>query len=441
MLDRSPAGETEAVLITVRSGLTRFADSRIHQNVAEENAELLVRVAHEGRVAGVRTNTLAPAELDSIAARAVEIAGRILPDSDFPGLPGPSGAQPILADTVVAATAAATPQDRAEAVRTFIDASLGALGDAAAGVSAAGALATMALGRTVANSRGVRAHGVRSRADFVAVLQDGDGSSHLSAVETDLRLLDFAALGRDAAGRAAAARHPVDLDPGTYTVLLEPEAVGLMLAYLALGTFNGRAVLEGRSALSTRMGERIMAPSIQIWDDPADPRTVGLPFDYEGVPRGRLDLVRDGVAVGVAHDSRTARRAGVANTGRAMAQPNTVGPIPTNVIMAPGTITREEMIASTERGVLVSRFHYVRVVHPARTVITGMTRDGTFLIEGGRVTRALRNLRFNQSMLEAFAGTEAVSAEGRLLGGDFGIMRYAPAITVRAFTFTSGTSF
>jgi len=433
VLDRSPAGETEAVLIAVRSGLTRFADSRIHQNVAEENAELLVRVAHEGRVAGVRTNSLAPAELDTVATRAVEIARQTPPDPDFPGLPAPIGAHPILIDRVAAATASATPRSRAEAVRTFIDASGGA--------SAAGALSTTVIGRAVANSRGVRAYGARSQTDFVAVLQERGGSSHTSAVDADLRRLDFAALGRHAAERASAARGPVDLEPGTYTVLLEPEAGGLMLAYLALGTFNGRAVLEGRSALSTRIGERIVAPFIQIWDDPADPRTVGLPFDYEGVPRGRLDLVRDGVAVGVAHDSRTARRAGVTSTGHAMSQPNAFGPIASNVIMAPGRMSREEMIASTERGVLVSRFHYVRVVHPARTVITGMTRDGTFLIEDGRVTRALRNLRFNQSMLEAFAHVDAVSAEGRLLGGDFGIMRYAPAIKVRAFTFTSGTSF
>jgi predicted Zn-dependent protease len=441
VLDHSPAGQTEALLVTLRSGLTRFADSRIHQNVAEENAELFVRVAHEGRVAGARTNTLAPAALDAVAGRALDLARQTPPDPDFPGLPAPSGPQPIVADRVAPATASATPQRRAEAVRTFIDASSGALGDASAGASAAGALATVVLGLAVANSRGVRAYGVRSRADFVAVLQEGDGSSHVSAVDADLHRLDFTALGRGAAERARAARHPIDLAPGTYTVVLDQEAVGLMLGYLALGTFNGRAVLEARSALSTRMGEQIMAPSIQIWDDAADPRTVGLPFDYEGVPRSRLDLVRDGVAVGVAHDSRTARRAGAATTGHAMPQPNAVGPIPNNIIMAPGRPTREALIASTERGVLVSRFHYVRVVHPVRTVITGMTRDGTFLIEGGRITRALRNLRFNQSMLEAFAGAEAVSAEGRLLGGDFGIMRYAPALKVREFTFTSGTSF
>jgi len=231
----------------------------------------------------------------------------------------------------------------------------------------------------------------------------------------------------------------VELEPGTYPVILEPPAVGLMLAYLAMTTFNGKAVLEGRSALATRLGQRVMDPRVQIWDDATDPRTIGLPFDFEGVPKRRLDLVRDGVAVGVAYDSRTAHRAGAPNTGHALPQPNPFGPMPTNMLMAPGQRSLEELIATTERGILVTRLHYVRVVHPARTVITGMTRDGTFLVEDGRIVRALRNMRFNVSMLEVFSAVEAIGAEGRLVGEELAV--FAPPVSARHFTFTGRTLF
>jgi len=430
ILDRSPAAETEAVLISRRAGVTRFADSRIHQNVAEEDAELLLRVVVDGRVAGLRTNRLGGADLDAAVRRAVEIARQTPPDPDFPGLPEPAGGA-ITADRVAAATAEATPQRRAEEVRRLVD--------ACAGFPAAGVVETGIWAVAVANSRGVRAYGRRSRAALVAVVQAEDGSGYIQAVDADLDRLDAAALGRRAAEKAQAARRPTDLEPGTYPAVLEAPAVALLLTYLAMTTFNGRAVLEGRSALATRLGQQVADPRVQIWDDGNDPRTIGLPFDFEGVPKRRLDLIRNGVAVAAAYDSRTAHKAGVANTGHALPQPNAFGPVPANLLMAPGEGTLESLIAQVDRGVLITRFHYVRVVHAARTVITGMTRDGTFLIEGGRISRSLRNLRFNVSMLDVLAGIGAIGAEARLVGEDMAAV--APPLLAREFTFTGRTLF
>ena len=429
-VDCSSADETEAVLIAGAAGLTRFADSRIHQNVVGENVELLLRVAVGGRVAGFRTNRLSEANVKAAVERAAEIARQTPADPDFPGLPGPADG-PLAGDVAVRATAEATPRARAERVRLFVD--------ACGGASAAGALETGVVAVAVANSRGLRAYARRSRAALVSVVQQGEGSGYVQTVDADLDHLDLAALGRRAGEKARAGGEPADLEPGTYPVVLEQPAVALMLSYLAMTTFNGKAVLEGRSALATRMGQQVMDPGVQIWDDAADPRTIGQPFDYEGVPKRRLDLVRDGVAVGAAYDSRTARRAGVPNTGHALPQPNAFGPVPTNLLMAPGEASLDQLIASVDRGVLITRFHYVRVVHPARTVITGMTRDGTFLIEGGRITRSLRNLRFNQSMLDAFAAVGAIGAEGRLVGEEMAV--YAPPVLVDEFTFTSRTLF
>ncbi|MDQ7849167.1 MAG: metallopeptidase TldD-related protein [Armatimonadota bacterium] len=430
VVDRSPADQTEGVLVARRAGLTRFAGSRIHQNVVEEDAHLLLRVVVDGRVAGLRTNRLVHTEMNQVLARAVAIARQIPPDPDFPGLPAPPGG-PLVYEGSVPATAEATPHRRAEAVRHFVQ----ACGES----PAAGALETGVFALAVVNSRGVRAYGRRSRASLVAVVQEGEGSGYVQAIDADLDRLDLTSLGALAAARARAARHPVDLEPGTYPVILEPPAVGLMLAFLAMTTFNGKAVLEGRSALATRLGQRVMDPRVQIWDDATDPRTIGLPFDFEGLPKRRLDLVREGVAVGVAYDSRTAHRAGVPNTAHALPQPNPFGPMPTHMLMAPGRRSLEELVAATERGLLVTRFHYVRVVHPARTLITGMTRDGTFLVEGGRIVRALRNLRFNVSILEVFAAVEEIGANGRLVGEELAV--FAPPVAVRRFTFTGLTPF
>ncbi len=426
----SSADQTEGVLVARRAGLTRFAGSRIHQNVVEEDAHLLLRVVVDGRVAGLRTNRLGQAEVEEALARAVAIARQTPADPDFPGLPAPAGGS-LVYESDVPATAEATPKRRAEAVLRFVE--------ACGGARAAGALETEVFAVAVVNSRGVRAYGRRSRSSLVAVVQEEEGSGYVQAVDADLDRLDLTSLGAGAAARARAARRPVDLEPGTYPVILEPPAVGLMLAYLAMTTFNGKAVLEGRSALATRLGQQVMDPRVQIWDDAADPRTIGLPFDFEGVPKRRLDLVRDGVAVGVAYDSRTAHRAGVPNTAHALPQPNPFGPLPTNMLMAPGQRSLEELVAATQRGVLVSRFHYVRVVHPTRTLITGMTRDGTFLVEGGRIIRALRNLRFNVSVLEVFAAVEDIGAEGRLVGEELAV--FAPPLCARQFTFTGGTAF
>jgi len=428
VVDRSPADETEAVVIARETGVTRFADSRIHQNMAEEDADLLLRVVVDGRVAGLRTNRLETADLAAAVQRAVEIARQIPRDPDFPGLPDPAGG-PIVTDQVAGATALATPQRRAEAVRQLVE--------ACGGLPAAGVVESGLSAVTVANSRGVRAHGRRSRAALVAVVQAEDGSAYVQAVDADLGRIDPTALGRRAAERARVARRPADLEPGTYPVVLDVPAVALVLTYLAMTTFNGRAVLEGRSALATRLGQQVTDPRVQIWDDASDPRTIGLPFDFEGTPRRRLDLIRDGVAVGVAYDSRTAHKAGVANTGHALPQPNALGPVPTNLFMAPGEGTLDDLIAQVDRGVLITRFHYVRVVHPARTVITGMTRDGTFLIEGGRISRSLRNMRFNVSMLDMLAALERIGGEGRLAGEE--MAAYAPPVLAREFTFTSRT--
>jgi predicted Zn-dependent protease len=203
------------------------------------------------------------------------------------------------------------------------------------------------------------------------------------------------------------------------------------------------AMQEGRSFMSGRMGEKITGSNITIWDDGFDPRGVVFPFDYEGVPKQKVMLIEEGVARGVVYDSATAQlEPGRASTGHGLPAPNTMGPIPINLLMKPGSATKEEMIASTEKGIWVTRFHYVNPVHPVKAILTGMTRDGTFLIENGKITRPLKNLRFTQSILEAFANAEMMSKDLKMIMMGFGnFATCAPAAKINGFTFTGATEF
>ncbi len=427
----SRADETEAILITTSSGLTRFADSAIHQNVYEENSTLLLRVVVGNRVAGVRTNRLTPSEVDEAVHKAISIAHATPPDPAFPGL---AERQLISGDgRFLEATAHATPADRATRVRAFVEPT--------GGLRAAGALETEAREILVGNSRGVRAAGRLSAASFVAVVEGGDATGYVEAADADLQALSMDQLGRRAQAKVLAGRAPRALAPGQYAVILEPAAVALMVSYLGLMAFNGKAVVEGRSFLVGRIGQRVIDERLSLWDDATDRRTIGVPFDFEGVPKRKLVLVDRGVARAAAFDRRTAKLAGTESTGHALPQPNAFGPVPTNLFLSTGAATAEDLVASTDRGLLVTRFHYVRVVDPLRTTITGMTRDGTFLIEGGKITAGVKNLRFNQSIIDALASVEAVGADGDLSAESYPGATWVPALKVGAFNFTSATTF
>jgi PmbA protein len=205
-------------------------------------------------------------------------------------------------------------------------------------------------------------------------------------------------------------------------------------------SFGAMAMQEKRSFMADKMGQKVAADSISIWDDGRDPAGWPLPFDFEGQPKHKVHLIQEGIARGVVYDSFTAHREGKESTGHALPQPNGFGALPLNLVMAPGDASLEEMIAGTEDGVLVTRLWYVRPVHPKETLITGMTRDGTFKIDHGKITKPLRNLRFTSSILAALEGTQGIGREQKLQGSFFG-GSLAPALKVRAFTFNGQTTY
>ncbi|MBV9772027.1 MAG: TldD/PmbA family protein, partial [Bryobacterales bacterium] len=267
----------------------------------------------------------------------------------------------------------------------------------------------------------------------------GDSSGWAKASAVSLEALDTVALARSASDKAHVSRDPEEIAPGRYTVILEPAAV-LDLVGQIFGDFSATAVADSRSFLTDRLGTKLFGDNIHIWDDVDHPLQAGVPFDGEGVPRRRLTLVDGGVPRELAYARSSAHRASVEPTGHGFPLPNEVGEAPLNIVIAGGPTSTEEMIASTDRGILVTRLWYIREVEPYEKTMTGMTRDGTFLIEDGRIARGLRNFRFNQGIVELLNNVEALSPAVRASGEEAFDM-VVPAMKVRNFRFTEVTRF
>jgi PmbA protein len=447
VLALSSADQTEVLLLSGDERLTRFAVNTIHQNVSETDVAVRVRAvfgqAPRAKVGVASGNDLSDAALQKVVQSAETVARFQQDNADFRSLPGPQPAPEM--DAYVEATAAHTPEARAKGAAAICRMS------GENGLEAAGAFSTGVTELLVANSLGVSAYHRSAVANVMTVVMGKDGGTgYASATARDVSVLDAEAVGRVAVDKALRSRNPADIKPGAYTVILEEEAVADMLFTLGYLGCGALAVQEGRSFMNGHFGERITGENVTIWDDGLDPRGLGMPFDFEGVPKQRVTLIENGVARGVVYDSFTAGRESarsetgqsVVSTGHGLPAPNTFGPFPGNLFMAPGQATKEEMLASTQRGIWVTRFHYTNPVHPVKTVLTGMTRDGTFLVENGRITRPLKNLRFTQSILEAFDHVEMLSRDLKLIKAGWGSFALCvPAAKIGEFRFTGATEF
>jgi predicted Zn-dependent protease len=431
------ASEVEALVIGTDSALTRFANSEIHQNVAESSLRINLRFVAGRRVAVASSGRTDADGLAALVERAAAIARTCEPLEDWCGLPAPEAADEApeadarRTPAWSAGTAEATPEFRAAGVRAVI-----AAADAAR-VTAYGAFSTDSETVAVANSSGIRAVERRTAAQLVTVHMSPDGGTgYAERVAMDATTIDPDEVGEEAAGRARASDGALELEPGDYPVVLEPYAMVDVLDTLAYLGFSGLAVLEGRSFAEP--GRRIGSDLVTILDDAADPAGLPAAFDYEGVTKRRVVLVDRGACVDVVHDAQTAKRSRRHSTGHAFPAPNPYGPFAANMLMGPGRSTRDELIAGIERGLLVTRFWYTNPVHPKLAIVTGMTRDGLFLIEDGRVGRPVRNLRFTQSYLDALGAVSAVGAQRMVVRGLIGAA-VVPAVRIDAWTFTGTT--
>jgi PmbA protein len=427
---RESPSEAEVLVMTEDAALTRFANSQIHQNVAETNVVVNLRFVVGTRVGVASSGRTDEEGLKRLAASAAAIARVVEELPDWAGLPEPTPIEEVV-EAYSPATAAASPELRADGVRAVI-----AAADAAS-VTAYGSFSTGTETTAVANSKGIRAGGTRTVAQLLTVsMGPGGGTGYAESASVDATAIDAAAIGRESAEKARATANAVAIDAGDYPVVLEEYAVVDLLDMLGYLGFSALAVQEERSFVE--LGKRIGSELVTIVDDGRDPAGLPMAFDYEGVAKQRVPLLERGICAGVVYDAQTAAKDGVASTGHGLPAPNPYGPFPLNGVMAAGEASREELIGDLERGLLVTRFHYTNPVHPKLAIITGMTRDGTFLVEDGRIVGPVKNLRFTQSYLDAMAGVVAVARERKTLKGFLGGV-VVPALRLEGWTFTGTT--
>jgi predicted Zn-dependent protease len=427
-LDLPGADGVEVLLLHEWGGLTRFADSAIHQSTWREDTGVRVRVVTDGRVGVAATNDFSKDGARAVAASALEMAQVAAPDPAFPGIAPPAEVPEV--HRYDPETAGVTPEHRASGVATLVE-------QLEPGFHAAGAFDTSAVEVAVANTEGQFCYAPSTRTTLTTVVSGGYGGAGTAEV-TGQRFddIDPEIVGRRALQKARDSQSPRDLEPGRYEVVLEPLAVTTLVSFLAYVGFGGRMIAEGRSPFSGKEGQRVAGENVTILDDALSPLTIGMPFDFEGTPKRPVTLIEGGVFRSGVHDRRSGRLAGTESTGHALPPPNPEGPFPLNLFLATGDSSLQDMIAATSRGLLVSRFHYSNVVHPIETTITGMTRDGTWLIEDGRIRHPVKNLRFTQSILEALSNVDLIGRDSELASEFFFSAARVPPLKISGFNFS-----
>ncbi len=421
----------------------RFANGRIHQPHLERSTHLSYRVA-DGQRLGIATGVdLSPRGLDALRTTAAGLA-RVAPaETKFPGFLDGRGRAPRRTP-YSEATAALSP----EAATKLAERILAAAEAAAPHGRVAGAVNVGGEELTVANSAGLGRTSRTSLAQASVLVDRPDRDPPVSgwseAAHWDARRLDAELLGREA-GERVAATEPEAVPPGKYRVVLRGPALSEALSFLAHLGFGGQGEVEKWSCLARKRGIRVAPESVHLVDDPTSRETIPQSVDYEGTATRRVTLLDHGVAGPVVTDLVTGGRLGRRPTGHAFPPESPwgeYGPMPSHLLLAPGDATEEELVRETRRGILVTRFHYVRVVDPGRGIITGMTRDGTYRIERGEVVGPVRNLRFTESVLTMLAGIELLGKERRIYSSERGSSSATtPAASVRSFQFTSATLF
>jgi len=431
VLKLSEADETEVDVGSATDALTRFANNTIHQNVAEHSLGISVRAVVDGRTARATTNKTDDDSLRRTVEAAATLARHQPKNPDLLPMIGKQKYQKV--SRFFSSTANATPDDRARAVTKVCKMATKAK-QTAAGIFASGETRSV-----MANSRGLVAPYEQTRAEFSITILEAASSGWAKANSPDIRRIDPEELAESAARTAATSREPREIPAGRYTTILSPSAVLDLVGFLFYD-FAATSVLDKRSCLTGRMGKKIFGDNITIWDDAYHALQSGPPHDGEGVPRQKVLLVDRGVPKNLVYSRATARKMKAKPTGHGFMLPNEYGEAPMNLVFSGGDKTTEEMIRTTGRGIFVTRLWYIREVDPYEKILTGMTRDGTFLIENGKIASGVRNFRFNQSVIEMLSSVEMMGAAVRAAGEESFEM-VVPPMKVRDFHFSEVTKF
>jgi PmbA protein len=443
----STADEVEVLFSGGKSALTRFANNVIHQNVAEENYAVSVRTVFGGRTARSTTNKLDDESLKRVVESSESLAKVQHPDPDLLRLPDSNrtGARDNSPTRHFAETAAITPAQRAETVKKIVS-----IADKHK-LTTAGIVSTAESVEGVFNSRGLTDWHTQTSSEISITMLAPDSSGWQKANSPNVANLDATALAEVAARKAVESAKPREIPPGKYNVILEPAAVLDIVGFMFFD-FGGLSVLDQRSFLNNRVETKLFGDNITVWDDVAHPLQSGVPFDGEGIRRQKVQLVENGVIKRLVYARATAEKmkcseykdkvGPIEPTGHGFPLPNEIGEAPMNIVFAasPNPVSIDRMVASTERGILVTRLWYIREVDPYEKILTGMTRDGTFYVEDGKIRYGVRNFRFNQSLIHMLSNVEAMGTPVRASGEESFDM-VVPPMKIRDFNFTEVTKF
>jgi predicted Zn-dependent protease len=420
--------KADGVEVQVNSGYTgnvRFAANQMSTSGATTNAQLAVQSSFGPKHAVVTTNDLSEESLKRVVEQSERMA-RLAPD-DPEAMPELAAQQYAAVNAFFDRSAQITPEARAQACKIALD-----MTRAAGDLQSAGYLETGLSSIALGNKSGLFAYHRRTQNNYTLTVRtaDGTGSGWAAADHPDWAQVDARRVAERATEKARLSRTPQAIEPGRYTVILEPQAVGDLVQLIA-GAAGAREADEGRSPFvkqggGNKIGEKIMDPRVTLFSDPTDPQLLAQPFDGNGLPLGRQVWIENGVLKQLYYSRFWAKKQGKTATG-----------FPSSLKMAGGDQSIDQLVAGTKRGVLVTRLWYLRQVDPRTILYTGLTRDGTFLVEDGKIVRALRNFRFNESPLFMLNNLEALGQTQRIAGTEAGGDVVMPALRVRDFNFTS----
>ncbi|HZS58036.1 MAG TPA: TldD/PmbA family protein [Gemmatimonadaceae bacterium] len=432
-ISASKADSISVIVTSSVTGNTRFAANQLSTSGEISDTTVAIESHFGPKHAVVSTNDLSDDGLRAAVAKS-EVIAKLAPD-DPESMPELGAQQFTEVPAYLDDTAALTAADRAKAALTALE-----MTRKDKGITSAGFINTGSHARLHANKAGLSAYHRNTTANYTLTVRttDGTGSGWAGADNDDWSKIDFAAVAQRASDKARQSRNPVAIEPGRYTVILEPQAVGDLVQLTAFG-LQARTADEGRSPFSksgggNKIGDKVAAESITLFSDPADPQLLSQPFDGDGFPLNRQAWIENGVLKELSYTRFWAQKQG---------KPFRGNPFPGGfgggapIKLAGGTTSIEDMIKGTERGVLVTRFWYLRMVDPRVLLITGLTRDGTFLIEQGKISKAVKNFRFNDSPLFLMANAEALGPAVRLAGTEIGGDVVMPAVKAHDFNFTS----
>ena len=429
-LTHSESDQAELVFMGEDFSLTRFAENTIAQNMARADHTLMARAVLGKRLGVAVTNGIQDEDVRRVVKDAEKIAQYQQTDPDFVSLTTSSPAPEV--EGFFPKTSEYSPSQRAKGVEAAVRRCR------SQDLAATGAFQTETDFTCVVNSLGTRQYSQETKAHFSLTASAGDtASGWAQGYDHDVNNIDIENIAQRAVFKAILSSNPIELPPGKYTVILEEAAVASLLLFLGFLGFGAKTFIQGRSFMARNIGEKITGDNITVVEDPFHPAMNAMPFDYEGVVKKKVPLIENGVAKGVVYNSYYANQAGVESTGHALPPNNTFGPYPKNMVMSPGNSNLDQMISSTEKGILITHFWYINYLNPMITQVTGTTRDGTFLIENGKIKSAVKNMRIGQSILEAFANVELMS-EDRKLCPQFGVVMYVPSMKINDFTFIGG---